>query len=287
MRETVVWLGDADAGEVALVGAKVANLSQLANAYRVPLGFCVTAAAMDNTNMDVSVDLRPHIEHAYARLAQAAGEPTPAVAVRSSATDEDSAAASFAGQHDTYLNVRGADAVVQSIARCWQSLYAPRALEYRRQRGLSIDGARLAVLVQRLVRADASAVVFSTNPVTKSADEVVLTSTWGLGESLVGGSVSPDTFVMRKPDLEMVTRVIATKRRMTVPGDGGAYEIDVPLAQQAEPAVDDDQVRAAARLALEVEQLVGWPLDMECAWENRVLYVLQCRPITGLGAAGK
>jgi pyruvate,water dikinase len=274
----LVWLGDAVASDVALVGAKAANLSRLAGAYRVPGGFCLTASAMDK-GMDA---LRPQIVEAYASLAHQSGEASPPVAVRSSAIDEDSADASFAGQHETYLNVRGADSVVDSIVRCYQSLYAPRALEYRHQRGISVNGARLAVLVQRLVEAEASAVVFTANPVTSSRDEVVLTSAWGLGESLVGGSVSPDSYVLRKSDLGISVRFIATKRKMTVLADDGTREVEVPPAQQTQPAIGDDQVREAVRLALDLEHTFGWPVDVECAWEKQVLYVLQCRPITTL-----
>src|SRR5262249_54854623 len=162
----LVWLGEANATAVGLVGAKAANLGRLASAFRVPPGFCLTAAAMDK-----GVDaVRPEVVEAYARLAEQSGEASPAVAVRSSAIGEDGAAASFAGQHETYLNVRGAESVVQSIARCWRSLHAPRALEYRRQHGLRVDDARLAVLVQRLVRAEAAAVIFTANPVTQSRE---------------------------------------------------------------------------------------------------------------------
>jgi pyruvate,water dikinase len=274
----LVWLGDPGANDIGLVGAKAANLSRLAGAYRVPGGFCLTASAMEKP-MD---SLRARIIEAYARLARESSEAAPPVAVRSSAIDEDSADASFAGQHETFLNVRGADSVVESIAKCYRSLSAPRALEYRRQRRLSVDAARMSVLVQRLVPAEASAVIFTANPVTGSRDEVVLTATWGLGESLVGGSVSPDSYVVRKSDLAMSVRYIATKRKMTALADTGTCEVDVPAPQQTRPAIDDDQVRQAVRLALDIERAFGWPVDVECAWHEGVLYLLQCRPITTL-----
>ena len=279
----VVWLGDPAANEVGLVGAKAANLSRLANSYRVPAGFCLTAASLAaDEHTDLSPNLRRDVAQAYAALAERCGEASPPVAVRSSAIDEDGATASFAGQHETYLNVRGADAVAQSIARCWQSLHAPRALEYRRQRGIAPSSTGLAVLVQQLVQADASAVVFSANPVTGMRDQVVLTSTWGLGESLVGGTVSPDSYLVRKSDLAMELRHIATKRRMTVLVDGGTAEVDVAAGLQQQPAVGDSQVLDAVRLALELERTFGWPVDVECAWERTTLYLLQCRPITTL-----
>src|SRR5712691_1597847 len=251
----LVWLGDPDANDIALVGAKAANLSRLAKSYRVPAGCCLTATSPAADQVaDLSESLYREVAQAYAALAERCGEATPPVAVRSSATDEDSASASFAGQHDTYLNVRGGDAVARSIARCWQSLYAPRALEYRRQRGIGLSGGGLAVLVQQLVKADASAVVFSANPVTKTREQVIVTATWGLGESLVGGTVSPDSYVLRKKDLGMELRHIATKRRMTVLVDGGTAEVDVPPGLQMQPAIEDGQVIDATRLALELER---------------------------------
>ena len=119
----LVWLGDPDANDSALVGAKAANLSRLANSYRVPAGFCLTATSLAaDQAADLSESLYREVAQAYAALAERCGELTPPVAVRSSAIDEDSASASFAGQHDTYLNVRGGGAVARSIARCWQSL---------------------------------------------------------------------------------------------------------------------------------------------------------------------
>jgi len=120
------------------------------------------------------------------------------VAVRSSALDEDGAGASFAGQHETYLNVVGAAAVAEAVARCWASVRSSRALEYRRRQGFPLDGARIAVLVQQLIPADVSSVVFSANPVTGSRDEVMINASWGLGESIVGGTVTPDTYVVRR-----------------------------------------------------------------------------------------
>jgi len=242
----------------------------------------VSASVAADEETDLPPNLQRDVAQAYAALAERCGEVSPPVAVRSSAIDEDSATASFAGQHETYLNVRGADAVARSIARCWQSLHAPRALEYRRQRGIADSTRGLAVLVQQLVQADASAVVFSANPVTATREQVVLTSTWGLGESLVGGTVSPDSYLVRKSDLAMELRHIATKRRMTVLVEGGTAEVDVPAGLQQQPAVDDSQVLEAVRLAIELERTFGWPVDIECAWERATLYLLQCRPITTL-----
>jgi pyruvate,water dikinase len=299
----IVWLGEPDAEARAFVGGKVAPLSRLAAQYRVPPGFCLTtlahAAALASggahtadTAPALPARLREHIASAYARLAALTGLDQPAVAVRSSAVDEDGDGTSFAGQHDTYLNVVGVDAICDAVVRCWASALAPRALDYRRQHGLSTTQPQIAVLVQHLVVADASGVAFSANPMTGRRDEVVVNVSWGLGESVVGGSVTPDSYVLRAPGRPaavagawtVAERATAQKRRMTVAVVGGTREVDVPRMLQATPALEDDRLFELARLAHDLEQTMGWPIDLECAFRDDVLYLLQCRPITTLAA---
>jgi pyruvate,water dikinase len=218
---------------------------------------------------------------AYAMLGKRCGVEAPSVAVRSSAVDEDGGAASFAGQHETYLNVIGALPVADAVARCWASARSERALEYRRQQGLSGDG-RPAVLVQQLVPADVAAVVFSANPVTGARDEVLINASWGLGESIVGGTVTPDAWTLRRGDLSVASRQIGEKRRMTVRAPDGTREVEVPRLMRAQPAIHEGQAAEMARLALALENEMGWPVDIECAWNAGQLYLLQCRPITTL-----
>ena len=186
---------------------------------------------------------------AYRALAQRVGEAAPAVAVRSSAVDEDGAHASFAGQHDTFLNVAGPEQVWWAVARCVASFGGDRALAYRRRTGLPDAPARAAVLVQLLVRADAAGVVFSANPVTGARDEAVVNAAWGLGESVVSGTVTPDAIVVRHADGAIRSHAVAEKRTMTVAVTGGTREVPVPGCMAREPAVDAAQARAAARLA--------------------------------------
>ena len=205
------------------------------------------------------------------------------VAVRSSAVDEDGTTLSFAGQYETSLNIVGVDAVAEAIVRCWTSVRTAQALAYRRGQGLSTQGVRLAVLVQQLVPADAAAVVFSANPVTGNRNEVVINAGWGLGESIVSGTVTPDTYVIRKADLAVVSRAIAEKRRRTVLVPAGTQEVLVPRQQQRTPSIDAGQVVELARLGIALESAMGWPVDIECAYQGRDLYLLQCRPITTLG----
>jgi pyruvate,water dikinase len=202
--------------------------------------------------------------------------------VRSSAVDEDGATASFAGQHETYLNIVGADAIIQAVTRCWESARSERALEYRRQQGLSLEHPQIAVLVQQLVASDVSAVVFSANPITGNRNEVVINASWGLGESIVGGTVTPDMFVVRKSDVAVISRVLADKQHMTVSAPGGTREVDVPRFLRQQASLSDEQAREMAQLALSLEATMGHPVDVECAYAGGGLYLLQCRPITTL-----
>ncbi|MGE3912669.1 MAG: PEP/pyruvate-binding domain-containing protein [Chloroflexota bacterium] len=285
----IVWLGEPLAESRDLVGGKVGPLSRLAASFRVPPGFCLTTEAHQLALVGCDV-LPAAIQHsvaeAYHRLSAETGLDAPAVAVRSSAVDEDGADTSFAGQHDTYLNVIGAEAVGSAIVRCWDSARAPRVMEYRRQHGLSTHGARIAVLVQQLVVADVSGVIFSANPLTGNRDEVVVNASWGLGESVVGGSVTPDTFIVRTggrlADWQIPERNLAEKRKMTVAVTGGTREVDVPRLLARQPSLSDEQLLEVARLARELESTMGWPVDLEFAYRDDVLYLLQCRPITTL-----
>jgi pyruvate,water dikinase len=267
----VLWFEDAAAGDPGRVGGKAAALASLATDHPVPPGFVVTDGVPEAV-----------IEAAYEELASRAGTPEPVVAVRSSATDEDGLEASFAGQHETVLGVQGIDAVLEALEACRASGRAPRALAYRRANGLQAPTTDLPVLVQLLVPADAAAVVFSVNPVSPYAGEVLVNAALGLGESIVGGTVTPDEWAIARPSLDVRRRTIADKRRMTVRTPGGSREVDVPVPLRRLPSLDDAQAREAAALALRLECDLGVPVDLELAWSAGELHLLQCRPITTL-----
>jgi pyruvate,water dikinase len=227
-------------------------------------------------------DLRGEISTAISDLMACHSLPELVVAVRSSAVDEDGAAASFAGQHETYLNIVGADAILLAVSRCWESARSERALEYRRQQGLSLERLKLAVLVQQLIAADTAAVAFSANPITGNRTEIMINASWGLGESIVGGTVTPDTYIVRKSDLEIIQRDIADKQQMTVSIPGGTQEVEVPHFLRKQASLEDEQVTEMAKLALTLEETMGHPVDVEGAYAGGKLYLLQCRPITTL-----
>jgi len=288
--ESIVWLQDPACAEISLTGGKAANLSRLAADARIPPGFCLTAAAHQAT-----LDIAGHsplpdtfaraVAAAYAQLGLMCGLADPPVAVRSSAVDEDGAAASFAGQHDTFLNIVGPDAVIDAIARCWASGHADHARQYRERHGLHERPVRVAVLVQQLVPADVSGVVFSANPVNGRRDEIVVNASWGLGESVVAGRVTPDTYVVHRSDLHITHRTISDKARMTVRTTAGTREVDVPRLLRRQPALTDAQIAELVSVVLQLEFKMQLPVDVEVAWHGDVLYVLQCRPITTLAPA--
>jgi pyruvate,water dikinase len=281
----IFWLGDPACADVSRVGGKAASLSVLAHRYRVPPGFCIPAgAALFRNDVDrSSTASRQAVAAAYRVLGERCGTPEPFVAVRSSAVDEDGALASFAGQYETVLGVSGEVAVVEAIQRCRASGDSGRIAVYRHRQGITAARNGVAVLVQQLIAADIAVVAFSVNPVTGSAGEVVINATWGLGENLVAGSVSPDAYCVRKDDWTIVERSVAAKGRMVVLGAGGTRETDVPLGLQRSGSLDDARVIEVARLAGELETVSGFPVDIECAYQGSELYLLQCRPVTAAG----
>lgn len=236
----------------------------------MPPGFVVTTAAPAR-------GLAAALRDAYARLGR------PPVAVRSSAVDEDGSAASFAGLHETFLNVRDEDALERAVAACRASAAAARARAYRRVRGLA-EGSRIAVLVQTLVPADVSAVVFTAHPVTGSRADVLINASFGLGESVVGGTTTPDEVLVDRATLRVRSHRLGAKERMTVLAEAGTREVAVPGLLRNRPALDDRQAVGLARLALAVEADSGEPVDVECAVRGGDLYLLQARPITALAA---
>lgn len=304
-------------GDVAVAGGKGANLAALlAAGLPVPGGFVVTVGAYDacmaasGLAADIAAlpagepgaaaraALREGLQHvvlpdaltreiAAAVAAADAAHGSPVIwAVRSSATVEDAAGASYAGQHATYYYVAG-QAVPDMVRYCWASLFGDHAAAYRESRGVPHAHARMAVVVQRLVNADVSGVTFSADPVSGDPGAIVTESTWGLGAALVDGRVTPDRFVVARADGRVRERRIADKRVMVPPGiEGGAVDGSrlraVPAARRRRATLDDAALGAVSALAVSAEAACGAPQDIEWALEDGHLWLLQSRPITTL-----
>ena len=271
------------AADLAEVGGKAANLGELTRAgLPVPDGFVLTTAAhraAAAAGGAVPDDVAAALREAYDRLG---GGP---VAVRSSATAEDLPGASFAGQQDTFLNVRGADRVQAAVAGCWASLWTDRAVAYRAERSIPPDSVALAVVVQQMVAAESSGVLFTADPATGRRDQLVVSAAWGLGESVVGGLVGTDDHVVDKASGRVLSRRVADRTEMTVYADGGGTEQrPVPAELGRGPVLDDAAIAELAGLAARIEEHFGTPQDVEWARADGRFHIVQSRPITALPA---
>lgn len=207
-----------------------------------------------------------------------------AVAVRSSATAEDLPDLSFAGQQDTYLNVSGIEELLDAVRRCWASLWTARAIGYRHQMALTPDEISMAVVVQRMVPADVAGVLFTANPATGARTEMIVNASYGLGEAIVSGQVTPDTYVVDRASLAVRESVVGAKQQMIVAdGANGTRIEDVGLARQGVSSLDQAQLDALVHLAVDVEKhFDGLPQDVEWLFAEGKLWLLQSRPITRL-----
>ncbi|ODU05382.1 MAG: hypothetical protein ABS81_07705 [Pseudonocardia sp. SCN 72-86] len=305
----MVRIDDAAGAGADLLGGKGASLARLSEAgLRVPPGFVVTTVAYRSAigaelgdrvdailaqdaagaqvreliaNHPVDEALAAAVRSAYAEL----GDDV-AVAVRSSSAAEDSADHSFAGEHDTYLWVRGADDVLAKLRECWASLFTTRAIDYRRRVGPAAGGAEMAVVVQEMVPARSAGVFMTLNPENGDRSKVAVESVWGLGEPLVSGTVTPDGFHLDKVTGEVVRRTVVAKPTELVraPAGTGTTTADVEPDRQETPSLDEAELVELLRLARLVERHFGCPQDGEfaigpgAAPDN--VFLVQSRPET-------
>jgi pyruvate,water dikinase len=307
-------------GDVDFAGGKGANLGELTGAgFDVPPGFVVGApayaafvsqgglrdriaarlAAVDVDDADalqsaaeevralvVQEPIPDEIERDIrTALAELVGDAETAVAVRSSATAEDTEAASFAGMNETYLNVRGADAVVDAVRRCWASLFGARTVFYRAKRGFGQAEMDIAVIVQRQLDVDRAGVMFTIDPSTGAQDRLVIEGAFGLGEAVVSGRVSPDRYVVDKATLAVRAREIHPKTAAIVSrAEGGTAVLEVAGDEALRPTLTDDEARSLAELGIRVERHYGAPQDTEWAIDREgKTWMLQSRPVTAVG----
>jgi len=262
-----------------VVGGKGLSLGLLARAgLPVPPGFCVTSA-VHRRHRGQGVGNQPEVAAQIRSAYQQLGEG--AVAVRSSATAEDGALTSFAGQQETILGVSGAEAVCAAIDRCWASLDNERARAYRRQHGIDEDGLAMAVVVQRLVPAEVAGVLFTRNPLDPEGRTMLVEASWGLGESVVSGKVMPDRFRLDHASGKVLDRQIAVKTQQVT----AAGTETVPAEKQSVPCLDDACLAQLADLGRQVEAFYKGPRDVEWAWAAGRFWLLQARPITTADAA--
>ncbi|WP_221796169.1 PEP/pyruvate-binding domain-containing protein [Aquisediminimonas sediminicola] len=310
---------DESAQRKDLVGGKGANLGTLTAAgLAVPNGFTITTAAYDgfiarNNLGNAIAALLAKVDFADLDLLDRqsdlirdliVGAPMPEdidaeivalykaecaggfVAVRSSGTAEDMEGASFAGLHDTYLDIRGDNAVLDAVRRCWASMWSSRAIAYRHSLGFDQTAISIAVVVQTMVAADASGVLFTANPLDARTDEIVINCSFGLGEAIVSGIITPDQITLDMNSLRIKQRVLGGKEKRidrAEPPATGTVEIETTEEERACFALDDDQLMELGDLGRRIMQLYdGLPQDIEWAMANGRFYVLQARPVTGV-----
>ena len=219
---------------------------------------------------------------AYERLREQEGGAELSVAVRSSATAEDLEEAAFAGQQDTYLNVRGGAALLKAVRACWASLWTARAITYRAHKGFGAEGLALAVVIQKMVNSDASGVLFTVNPVSGARGEIVINAAWGLGEAIVSGRVTPDTIVVEKKSGQIKEVVVADKKVMTAYAAEGAVEREVSSEQRTARVLNDEHIGRLVKIGCAVEAHYRAPQDIEWCLEGGEFFLVQARPVTAL-----
>lgn len=203
------------------------------------------------------------------------------VAVRSSATAEDSLSASWAGELETYLNTTKDD-LLEMVKKCWSSLFTPRAIFYRIEKKMDADEVAVAVVVQKMVQSEISGIAFTVHPVTKDPNSMVIEAGWGLGEAIVGGQVTPDTYVIDKEKNEITEKYQSTQEMMIDRVGNETKEMPVPEDKKEKQKLTGQEILKLAEICKKIETLYGKPQDIEWARENNKFYIVQSRPITTL-----
>jgi len=316
---------DADKNSLPLVGGKNASLGEMIKTgIRVPPGFAVTTDGylgfitdtgikdkifdiLSNmppddveslnrasaeiqgiiNNASLPDEIKSAIAEGYSLFCEKCSVETVPVAVRSSATAEDLPTASFAGQQDTYLWVEGTKKVIDSVQRCWASLFTPRAIDYRNKNDFPHEKVLISVGVQKMVNSRAAGVMFTINPTNGDPSKVVIEGSWGLGETVVGGTVNPDKFVVDKVVMETSEKTISAKHIKCVydPDRGEVVNVDVEPDMQSKCCLDDREIKELAKIGKEIEKHYGramdieWAIDKDFSFPENV-FIVQARPET-------
>ena len=319
MDKKIVDVNELHVEDIPIVGGKGANLGELTNAgFPVPEAFVLTTAAYDYFIQ--SSDIMAKIESALEGIDRTSDDSLMAasdeiramfeeceipedlkkeivaryrilfpkgkkgfVAVRSSATAEDLPDASFAGQQETYLNVGSEEDLFDKIRKCWSSLFTARAIAYREKQGFAHSDVKLAVVVQRMVNSEFSGIMFTVDP-NSGAKQIVIEAGYGLGEAIVGGEVTPDTYVIDKQKMEILKKRISTQHWKYVRGEnGGVVKQDMPADMVKSQKIPDDRIQEIAEIGRQIEIHYEKPMDMEWCVEDNKAYIVQARPITATG----
>lgn len=318
--KNVYWFEELNKDSLPIAGGKGANLGEMLNSgFPIPPGFVVSADSyyefikqhnidkliyeilgkldVEDTNglneaserisqtilsYEVPDEIKRDIIEAYSKLKQITGAKIEYVAVRSSATAEDVPSASFAGQQASFLNVYGEQALIDAVKRCWASLFTPRAIYYRVQQGFDHSKVKIAVVVQHMVQSEKSGVFFTVDPVTQDPSKMVIEAAFGLGETVVSGAITPDTYVIDKNTLDILNKHIARQEWMLIKSENANVKVGIKPEYQNVQKLEDEKIIELAKIGREIEKHYKWPQDIEWASEGGRLYIVQSRPVTTL-----
>ncbi|MGQ9551230.1 MAG: phosphoenolpyruvate synthase [Candidatus Bathycorpusculaceae bacterium] len=325
--ELVIWFENLRKTDIPSVGGKNANLGEMTYAgIPVPPGFAITAYAykqfIEATGISTKIyeiiaetvtnpndpaqyeiaskrirqlvestpmpkEIENAIRAAYEAMCKRLNVDAVFVAVRSSATAEDLPDASFAGQQETYLNVKGVNEVLEATVKCWSSLFTPRAIFYRTEKGFAHEKVFISVGIQKMVNSRAAGVMFTINPVTGDPNQIVIEGNYGLGEAVVSGAVTPDDFIVDKRTMGIIERRVARKtvQYLRDPVSGKTIHVEVPADRQEQPCLNDEEILRLAELARTIEKHYGkaqdieWAIDADLAFPENI-FIVQSRPET-------
>ncbi|MEG0772167.1 phosphoenolpyruvate synthase [Clostridium sp.] len=308
-----IFFDEIDKNHLPLVGGKGANLGEMTKTgFTVPFGFCVTTecykefielnklsdfisqiikgATLDNVSpigkeirskiiqCEIPVGVKQELVKSLNRIGS-----TNYYAVRSSATAEDLAFASFAGQQDTYLNIKGEESILESVKNCWASLFTDRAILYRIQNKIPHENVYMSVVIQKMVLPEISGIMFTADPITGHRGIVSIDASYGLGEALVSGLVSPDIYKFRKKTGSIDSKTIAQKKLAIIPlEDGGTKKIEISGKESSNQVMEDSQIKSLVEIGIAIEKHYGSPQDIEWCMEKGKIYIVQSRAITSL-----
>lgn len=300
--------------DVGIAGGKGASLGEMTQAgIPVPPGFVILSDAfekfLEETNLNVEIDsILHHVDHREMHTVEAASEKIEAlileadfpkgiakeiwkffkvldtkfVAVRSSATAEDSLSAAWAGQLESYLNTTK-EKLLDNVKRCWASLFTPRAIFYRFEKELHKQKISVAVVVQKMVESEVSGIAFSVHPVTQDRNQLIIEAGFGLGEAIVSGQITPDSYVIEKEPRRIIDKNVQTQERGIYRlKDGGNDWHDIPTEIGQKQVLSDEEIEELSELVLRIENHYGFPCDIEWAAQKGKFYIVQSRPITTL-----
>ena len=299
--------------DVALAGGKGASLGEMTQAgIPVPPGFVVLSSAferfLNETDLNVEIDSILHkVDHKEIHTVENASEEIKAlileakmpediaveiksyfkkldakyVAVRSSATAEDSSSAAWAGQLESYLNTTEEN-LLENVKKCWASLFTPRAIFYRFEKGLHEQKISVAVVVQKMIQSEVSGIAFSVHPVTQDRNQLIIEAGFGLGEAIVSGSITPDSYVVEKNPQRIIDKNISEQKRAFVRVEDSNNWIMVEKEKRSAQKLTDADILALSNLVISIENNYGFPVDIEWALEQDTFYIVQSRPITTL-----